>query len=65
VEDLDLDMPFASKYVAFYLGNIVAEENSVPLSYLGESLDHLVESGKASQIVVGVLKTLTSLKVLF
>jgi len=62
VEDLDLDMPFASKYVAFYLGNIVAEENSVPLSYLGESLDHLVESGKASQIVVGVLKTLTSLK---
>jgi len=62
IEDFDIDNPFASKFTATLIGNIISLENSLPFSFLENSVRHLVHAGKAANIVAFVLKVLTDLK---
>jgi len=58
IEDIDIDIPYASKFLSTFIGNAMAYKNSITLSFLEHSLDHLVETEKAPQIVAGILFTL-------
>jgi len=63
IEEIDIDIPYASKYLAVFMGNIIALDNSLPLSFFGDgALDNLIESGKAAQIVCGVLNTIKDIR---
>lgn len=56
IEDIDIDIPSASKYLSSLIGKTMTYNNDpLPLSFFEHSLDHLVESGKASEIAFGTL----------
>jgi len=62
IEDIDLDIPFASKFCGSLIGNMIALDNSLGLFFLEDALRHLAASGKAANIAVTILQTLVSLK---
>lgn len=55
IEDLDIDIPMASRYVATLIGSAIAR-GSLPFSFLFKALSHLVESGKAEGMVGAALQ---------
>jgi len=64
VDDIDIDIPSASKYLASLIGKTMTYSNDpVPLSFLEHSLDHLVETEKAPEIAAGVLSAIQKYKV--
>jgi hypothetical protein len=63
IEDFELDIPFASKYVATVIGHTLTWENSLPMNFLEHALDHLIPSKKASIFVANIFKTMVKEKV--
>jgi len=57
IEELDVDIPYASQYLSIFLGHAVAN-SFVPLSYLNKALEPLIEGGKAKKILLHSLTTL-------
>lgn len=55
IEDLDIDIPMASRHVATLIGAFVAR-GTLPFSFLFQALSHLVESGKAEVMVGAALQ---------
>jgi hypothetical protein len=53
IEDLDIDIPFASTHLATFIGAIISRR-VLPLSFITDSLGHLVHSGKA-ELIAGVI----------
>lgn len=63
IEDVDIDIPYASKFVATILGHVLSYENSLPFSVLERVLGHLVDSGTALKILTLALSTCIQLQV--
>jgi hypothetical protein len=64
IEDVDIDIPFASKYLGTFIGNMMSIDDSIPLSFLQEALQPLIASGKAALIAATALSALVDIKVL-
>eukprot|EP01114_Cavostelium_apophysatum_P005287 TRINITY_DN1608_c0_g1_i4.p1 TRINITY_DN1608_c0_g1~~TRINITY_DN1608_c0_g1_i4.p1 ORF type:complete len:792 (+),score=237.94 TRINITY_DN1608_c0_g1_i4:374-2749(+) len=63
IEDIDLDLPHASKYTAKMMAQVMSLENSLPVSFLEDALRPLVSSGKAANVFAGVFDNLARIKV--
>lgn len=66
VDDIDIDIPFASKYLAFFIGHSMTWDDSLqPSSFTEEGVvdESLINSGKASQILMTTLQTVHQIRV--
>ncbi|KAF2072657.1 hypothetical protein CYY_006036 [Polysphondylium violaceum] len=50
IEDIEVDLPFSSKFISHIIG-ICIESELLPLGYLEESYIHLVDTGKAEEML--------------
>jgi hypothetical protein len=57
LDDLEVDIPMASKIVAQFIG-IAVLDDSLSLSYLNEGLKPLIESDKALKIALECISTI-------
>jgi len=55
IEDLDIDIPMASRHVATLIGSSIAR-GTLQFSFLFQALEHLVASGKAEAMVGAALQ---------
>jgi len=57
IEDTEIDVPFASKCVGAFIGYAVTDE-ILPLAFLQNALDHLVNSGKALAVAAAAFSVI-------
>jgi len=50
IEEIEVDLPFSSKFISHIIG-ICIESELLPLGYLEESYIHLVDTGKAEEML--------------
>jgi len=62
IEDIDIDIPFASKYLSNFIANSMVTAHSIPVSFLQTSLEPFITTGKASSIASMVFDSIAEIK---
>jgi hypothetical protein len=64
IEDIDIDIPFGSKYAAKFIASAMSfDDNPLPLSFLHSFPESLIPTGKAAAMGTEILSLVASHKV--